>query len=159
MQFGVFAKTFEGRDPLTVLSAAQHAGFAAVQYNMACSGLASMPDALDSSVARAVASAALATGISITAVSGTYNMIHPDVAVRDRGHARLRVLAARCAALGTGFITLCTGTRDAEDQWRDHPDNHSPEAWRDLCISMAEAIRIAEEFDVVLALSPSLPML
>ena len=43
MQVGVFAKTFEGNHPATVLAAIRDAGFSTVQYNMACSGLGSLP--------------------------------------------------------------------------------------------------------------------
>ena len=49
---------------------------------------------------KAVASAAQTCGVSIAAVSGTYNMIHPNPAVRDQGQARLEVLASRCKAMG-----------------------------------------------------------
>ena len=38
--------------------------------------------------------------------------------------------------------------------WRAHPDNNTPEAWRDLVESMKQALAVAEEYDVVLALEP-----
>jgi len=37
MKLGIFAKTFDGADPSRVLPAVAAAGFAAAQYNMACS--------------------------------------------------------------------------------------------------------------------------
>ncbi len=43
MQIGIFAKTFAGNDADTVLRQSAEAGYEGVQYNMACSGLASMP--------------------------------------------------------------------------------------------------------------------
>jgi sugar phosphate isomerase/epimerase len=156
MQLGIFAKTFEGKSPSVVMAAAKAAGFSTVQYNMACSGLAAMPDVISDAQAREVADAALAHGVSVCAVSGTYNMIHPHVAVRDKGLARLDVLAARCHAMGTRVITLCSGTRDAEDQWRHHPDNTSKEAWRDLLVSMEAAEAIAETHDIELGIEPEL---
>ena len=156
IQLGIFAKTFPGSDPKTVLAAVRAAGYTATQYNMACSGLAAMPDAIELPAAQAVAHAAHEQGVSMTAVSGTYNMIHPDPAVRAAGHARLATLAASCAALGTRVITLCTGTRDAQDQWRAHPDNTTPEAWRDLLASMETAIGIADQHDVFLGIEPEL---
>ena len=107
-------------------------------------------------MARTVAQAAQSQGVAMTAVSGTYNMIHPDVAVREAGHARLATLAAACAGLGTRVITLCTGTRDAKDQWHGHPDNSSPEAWRDLLASMSRAIEMADEHDILLGIEPEL---
>jgi sugar phosphate isomerase/epimerase len=156
MRLGIFAKTFEGHDPLTVLSGAREAGFSAAQYNMACSGLEAMPDEIPADTATSIASAARATGVTVVAVSGTYNMIHPDIAVRDRGHDRLALLASRCADMGTGLITLCTGTRDAEDQWRWHPENASAEAWRDLLEAMQKALEIAEQHNVDLGIEPEL---
>jgi sugar phosphate isomerase/epimerase len=156
MQLGIFSKTFDGTDPATVLAAVRRAGFSAAQYNLACSGLPAMPDAIAPGVALAVAAAARAQGVAISAVSGTYNMVHPDIAVREAGHARLEALASACAGLGTRLITLCTGTRDAKDQWHEHPDNHTPEAWRDLLASMETAIAIADRHDVLLGIEPEL---
>jgi sugar phosphate isomerase/epimerase len=156
MRLGIFSKTFDGSDPATVLAAVRRAGFTAAQYNMACSGLPAMPDQIEPGVANAVALASKATAVEIAAVSGTYNMIHPDVKVREAGHARLETLAKSCAGLGTTLITLCTGTRDPKDQWREHPDNNTPEAWSDLLKVMETAIEIAERYDVVLGIEPEL---
>jgi sugar phosphate isomerase/epimerase len=156
MKLGIFAKTFEGTQPGPVLKAVAGAGFVCAQYNMACSGLASMPDAIDEGQAGAIAGAAQKAGIEIAAVSGTYNMIHPDRAVREAGHRRLAVLAERSHAMSTRLITLCTGTRDPSDQWKEHPDNGTPEAWRDLLEAMETAVGIAERYDVDLGIEPEL---
>jgi len=156
MRLGIFAKTFAGSDPATVLAASKATGFACVQYNMACSGLAAMPDALSAQDAAAVATASKASGVAIAAVSGTYNMIHPDPAVRAKGLARLEVLLRNAAAMGTGMVTLCTGTRDTEDQWRHHPDNAGPEAWADLLAEMGKACALAEPLGIKLGIEPEL---
>ena len=156
MKLGIFAKTFSGTDPQTVLTAASAAGFAAVQYNMACSGLPAMPDFISSETARAVAAGGSAASVTIAAVSGTYNMIHPDRRERSRGHTRLEVIAAAAAGLSTRLITLCTGTRDPHDQWRAHPANDTPDAWADLLESMHTALAIADRYDVELGIEPEL---
>jgi sugar phosphate isomerase/epimerase len=156
MQIGIFAKTFAGTDPATVLTAAAATGFDGVQYNMACSGLDAMPDAIAPEAVEAIASAARQTGQQIFALSGTYNMAHPDPAVRATGQRRLEVLARACKGMGTGLITLCTGSRDAEDQWRHHPDNATPEAWRDMLASFEVAVGIAEAHDIRLGVEPEL---
>jgi sugar phosphate isomerase/epimerase len=156
MRIGIFAKTFEGSDAPTVLAAARAAGYETVQFNMACLGLPPMPDAIPPGAAAGVARAARETGVSIAAVSGTYNMIHPDKAVRDAGLRRLDVLAASCAAMGAALVTLCTGTRDPHDQWRGHPGNATPEAWRDLLAEMEKAVAIAERHGVDLGVEPEL---
>jgi sugar phosphate isomerase/epimerase len=156
MRLGIFAKTFPGSDPETVLGAARAAGYAAVQYNMACSGLPAMPASLSPADCAAVADAATRTGVAVSAVSGTYNMIHPDPARRAIGLARLAVLIRNAAALGTGMVTLCTGSRDAVDQWRHHPDNATPAAWRDLLEEMGRACILAEAHGVRLGVEPEL---
>lgn len=156
MKLGIFARTFEGTDPDGVLKSVAQAGFACAQYNMACSGLPSMPDEITAAEARSVAEAAERYGLEIVAVSGTYNMIHPDIAVREAGHRRLEELARHCAGMSTGLITLCTGTRDPVDQWRAHPGNDLPDAWRDLLQAMEIATGIAERYGVDLGIEPEL---
>jgi len=156
MLLGIFSKTFEGQEPDGVLGQVARAGFSTAQYNMACSGLPPMPDAIDPTVTRAVALAAAKHGVQLAAVSGTYNMIHPDLTVRLAGHARLETLASACAGLGAPLITLCTGTRDTKDMWRKHADNDSADAWRDLLASMETAIAIADRYNVLLGIEPEL---
>jgi sugar phosphate isomerase/epimerase len=152
MRLGIFAKTFPGQTASEVLSAVTHAGFDCAQYNLACSGLASMPDEVDPAIIEEVK----ATQVEIVALSGTFNMIHPDAQVRGDGLRRLHVVARAARAMGAPLVTLCTGTRHSRDMWHDHPDNNSMEAWRDLLAAMAEAVHIAEQNNVELGIEPEL---
>ncbi|MEQ1944810.1 sugar phosphate isomerase/epimerase [Mesorhizobium sp. VNQ89] len=156
MRLGIFAKIFPGSEPAVVLDGVRAAGFSAAQYNFACSGLPSMPEAVSPEVAAAIAQASAKSGVSICAVSGTYNMAHPDPNVRADGLRRLEVIASSCAPIGTDIITLCTGTRDPEDQWRHHPDNGSREGWRDMVAEMEKAAAIAERHGIRLGIEPEL---
>jgi sugar phosphate isomerase/epimerase len=156
MQLGIFAKTFSGTDPLSVLTAVRDCGFTCAQYNMACSGLAPMPDDISQTVIQDIVKATAKTGVKLSAISGTFNMIHPDVSIRNQGLSRLAMLASNCANMGASLITLCTGTRDPDDQWRDHPDNQSNEAWSDLRTSCERAVAIAEQYNVLLGIEPEL---
>jgi sugar phosphate isomerase/epimerase len=63
-------------------------------------------------------------------------------------------MAAVCRPLGTSKIHICTGTRDRQSMWRRHPDNNTPEAWREMADCVRQAVAIAEEADVVLAFEP-----
>jgi sugar phosphate isomerase/epimerase len=56
--------------------------------------------------------------------------------------------------MGTGMITLCTGTRDPRDQWGYHPDNESPSAWVDLLSAMEQALTIAMKHNITLGIEP-----
>jgi sugar phosphate isomerase/epimerase len=156
MQLCICASTFQGSDPAAVLARVAASGFSGTQYDLACSGLEQMPDVIPSATAQAISAAASATGIRIVAISGTYNMIHPNPAVRRQGHTRLEALAAACGAMSTRVITLCTGTRDPDNEWRFHPDNGTPEAWRDLLESMEQAAAIAERYNVDIGIEPEL---
>ena len=154
MELGIFTRTFDTRGALPTLRAVAASGFTTAQFNFACLGLPSMPDQINTDDVSAVATASIDAGVSIAAVSGTYNMVHPDLAVRQRGLRRLEVLCGACATIGTRMVTLCTGTRDPEDQWRWHPDNVSKAAWSDLLTELESAVLIAERFDVVLGIEP-----
>ena len=58
--------------------------------------------------------------------------------------------------MGTELVTLCTGTRDPEDQWRRHPGNDTADAWRDLGTEMQKALLLAEQHGVDLGIEPEL---
>ncbi|RWL82455.1 MAG: sugar phosphate isomerase/epimerase [Mesorhizobium sp.] len=154
MQVGVFAKTFPGSEPTGVLAAVRDAGFAVTQFNLACAGLPSMPDAVPDAAIDAIGAAAEATGIGLVALSGTYNMAHPDSRMREDGLRRLAVVIETAARLSIPLVTLCTGTRNAEDQWACHPDNAHPSAWTDMAREMAKALQLAERHGVDLGIEP-----
>ena len=154
MRLGIFARTFPGTDPAVVLGAVRDAGYRCAQFNMACAGLPPMPDAIGPDVITAITAAVRATGIDLVALSATYNMVHPDKAVRDAGRHRLRPILAAARALAIPLVTLCTGTRDPDDQWRFHPDNARPEAWADLCREMEAALAMADAEGIDLGIEP-----
>jgi sugar phosphate isomerase/epimerase len=155
MRLGIFAKTFPGTQPLAVLGAAREAGYGAVQFNLACAGLPSLPaDMPPDAVLDGIAAAATATSVELAALSGTYNMAHPDPAQRAAGLAGLRVVIAVAARLGIPLVTLCTGTRHATDQWAHHPANAEPSAWADMAREIAAALSLAEAAGVSLGIEP-----
>jgi len=82
---------------------------------MALAGGPSMPDEIPALLASHIRAEASSRGLRLAAVSGTYNMAHPDASARADGQRRLHELIAAAAGLGTGVVTLCTGSRDATD--------------------------------------------
>lgn len=156
MRPGIFAKTFSRSSPEGVLDAVVAHGLYETQLNMSVAGLPSMPEEIDPALADLVRGAAARRGVTLAAVSGTFNMAHPDGEVRRDGLRRLGVISGACERLGTARITLCTGTRDREDMWRRHQENGSPEAWRDMLTTMQAAIEIAEDHGVTLAFEPEI---
>lgn len=156
MELGIFSKTFLRPSVEAVFDAVRDCGFTQVQFNMASCGLPSLPEHIAAETARHVARQAALRQVRLAAVSGTFNMIHPDPEQRRRGLAKLRVLAAACREMGASVITLCSGTRDPHDMWRRHPGNDDAAAWQDLLQSMVAALDIAEQHGITLAVEPEM---
>ena len=138
------------------LDAAKACGLSCVQMSMVCANLPEMPDQIPAELPGTIRREASARGIAIASVTGTFNMCHPDKEQRQTGLRRLRVLAEACPQMGASSIHVCTGTRDPNNMWRHHPDNDSPEAWRDMAACMREATGIARQANVVLAFEPEM---
>lgn len=156
MKVGIFAKTFAGTTPLEVLSAAASCGYACVQYNMACSGIGSLPEIISQETAEAARIASFATGVEVAAISATYNMIHPDLKKREAGRRSFAAIAERATAMGSRLLTVCSGSCNAQDQWSHHPDNQSPDAWRDMLGEFEALIEIADKHDILIGVEPEL---
>lgn len=156
MQIGIFAKTFVRPTLEETLDAVKAAGVDCVQFNMACAGPSSMPDEISPECAAEIKQAHESRGVVMAAVSGTFNMIHPEPGKRTEGIRRLALLAAASRHLGTQVITLCTGTKDPENMWRRHADNDSAQAWEELHRAMSQALEIAERHDVILGIEPEI---
>lgn len=154
IQIGIFPTVFPRPALEETLDAVAAHGIRTVEFNMTCAGQESMPDCIEPDLASRIRVAHAQRGITMAAVSGMYNTIDPDEQRRGDGLRRLRVLAESCAVLGTGVVTITTGTRNPDHLWRWHPENDSPEAWHDLLQAMGEAVRIAEDTGVLLAFEP-----
>lgn len=154
MQVGVFAKTFAGTDPQIVLDACHRAGFDCVQYNMACSGLGALPETIPADSARQLTAAAHAAGITIAALSATYNMTDPDPDRRRSGRVAFAALAGFAAAADCPMLTVCSGSLDAEDKWRHHPRNDDPDSWQEMCREFEILCAVAEANDILIGVEP-----
>lgn len=154
MELGIFAKIFVRNSLAETLAAVRAAGFQHIQFNVETAGLPVLPDAISPSEAAEIRAEIERAGIIVSSLSGTYNMIHPDPAMRARDFASFRVIAANAHAMNADLLTLCTGTRNTESMWRFHPGNNEPDAWTDLLASMEAALGVADEFDLRLAFEP-----
>jgi sugar phosphate isomerase/epimerase len=156
MQIGILTNTFDTTTPEDTARAVAAHELQAVQLELASVGLPAMPDADEISRAEAqrIRDAFAERGVAIAAVSGTFNMAHPDSAARQAGLRRLDAVAAACGDLGARVITLCTGTRSRESMWRWHADSYTDAAWRDMSETMRAAAHIGEAHGVTMAFEP-----
>src|SRR5262245_13915258 len=154
MTLGIFAKTFVRPTLGAVLDEVVQYGLDCVQFNLACVGMPTLPERIEPGFAGGIRLELQKRNITMAAVSGTFNMIHPGTQKRGDGLRRLKELIGACGLLGTSVVTLCTGTRDPEDMWRFHSDNDLPEAWNDVRASLDAVLPAAEANNVTLAIEP-----
>ena len=153
-QIGILLSSYTTGTIEARLDEAKAHGLPCVQVSMACAGLPDMPDEMPAGLPERFRREAAVRGIRIASVQGTFNKCHPDAEHRRMGLRRLRVLAEACSPMGTSTIHICTGTRDRNSMWRRHPENDSPQAWRDMAACVREAAEIARQAKVVLAFEP-----
>jgi len=156
MHLGIFAKTFPRPTLEETLDAVVAHGLTHIQFNMSCLGLATLPDRLDESSCRWIAQAVHDRGLTMAAISGTFNMCDPSDSRLENNLRRLEVLAAACRWLDTRIITLCTGTLDPHDMWKWHFENARKSTWERLVPVMKEAVKIADRHEVTLAFEPEI---
>jgi sugar phosphate isomerase/epimerase len=156
IEIGVFARTFPAGTAKQVAAAIREPGFTVTHLNLSVLGRPTLDAALTRQGAHAIASDFHAVGVRIWSLSGTFNAIHPDAALRRASAEACVALIARAPHFSAEVVTLCTGTRDPEDTWRAHPDNTSQEAWSDLRRTLDLLIPAARAAGIRLGVEPEL---
>jgi sugar phosphate isomerase/epimerase len=131
-------------------------GATGVQFDLVSAVGHSFPAELSAGTIETINEGFFRRHLKIAALSGTYNMIDPNPQARLVGAEGLDRLIAWAPRLGTGVVTLCTGSRDSESMWRRHPGNDSPEAWSDLLLQIERAVTVAAEYGVTLGVEPEI---
>ncbi|MDZ7617996.1 MAG: sugar phosphate isomerase/epimerase family protein [Patescibacteria group bacterium] len=150
MQLGIHTGTFQRPTITGALEATLRCGLQYVHLNLKGNG----SDTIEPQAAAAAARMLVETGMRVASLSGTFNMAHPDASVRNRGLAQLAELAPLAEHFQAPIISLCTGTRNPDSMWRGHPDNQTPEAWRDFTRTLETALHVAECYQVILGIEP-----
>lgn len=151
---GIFARTFQ-RDSLDDLLAVISAtGIAQVHFNLRCVGLDPLPADIPAELPAQVKNAFHRHNLHMCGLSGTYNTIDPDPSRRREQTRRAVRLIETAPSFGADLVSLCTGTRDATNMWRGHPDNDTADAWRDLLHTLEQLLTAAERSGVTLGIEP-----
>ena len=154
MYTAIFSRTYAMKNVAEAICAAAMDGYAGIQANLSSAGLVSLPDTAPPGIAAQFAQAARAQGIRLAALSGTYNMAHPDAKVREASRVGFQNVVSAAREMGAPIVSLCTGSRDPHDMWKFHPENGSDEAWKDLRSELEFALRVAQEAGIRLAIEP-----
>ena len=129
-------------------------GYQAIQFNFSSAGLPSLPKDWPETTLKEVMASAHQSGLTICALSGTYNMAHPDAARRQADRVGFANVVRAAQFMRVPLVTLCTGSRNAADMWSAHPDNGSPEAWETLRNELDFALDLAGRHGVALGVEP-----
>ncbi|WP_165222050.1 sugar phosphate isomerase/epimerase family protein [Aquisphaera insulae] len=151
---GIFARAYSPRPVEALFATIRADGFLSVQLNLSCLGLAPLPAELPAGIPATVRRAAQAAGLDLCALSGTYNMIHPDRDRRQADRVGFANVVRAAADMAIPLVSLCTGTRNPDNMWHHHPDNATEAAWSDLLAELDFALGLAESFGVALAIEP-----
>lgn len=154
MKLGIFETVFLRPTLAESFRAVALAGFSCVQFDFQSAEVDPWSGPIDNNLVDEIRSAAEAAPVRIPAVSGTFNMAHPDSGTRARGLRGFEQVAAQATALGAAYVTLCTGTRAMSSMWAFHHDNSTPGAWSDMLDSVRSALTIAERYDLTLVVEP-----
>jgi sugar phosphate isomerase/epimerase len=154
MELGIFSRTYQLIGIDRIFAQIAHDGFQTIQFNFSSAGLPSLPKDLPEATIKGVMASATQSGLTICALSGTYNMAHPDVARRQADRIGFTNVVRAAQLMQVPLVTLCTGTRDATNMWSAHPDNGSPEAWVALRGELDFALELAERHGVALGVEP-----
>ena len=154
MELGIFSRTYQPIGIDRICAQIAHDGFETIQFNFSSAGLASLPKDWPEETIKAVMASANQNGLSICALSGTYNMAHPDAARRGSDRIGFTNVVRAAQFMRVPLVTLCTGSRDAMNMWSAHPDNGTPEAWVALRGELDFALELAERHGVALGVEP-----
>jgi sugar phosphate isomerase/epimerase len=94
-------------------------------------------------------------GVEIAALAGYRNLVAPDPAVRVANIEALERCFELASSLGTPIVATETGTRHADGDWTDTPENWADEAWTLLHDALERLLPVAERCGAVLALEAS----
>ena len=161
MRIGICTTDFDRAMPARALfQRAADLGFEVVQLafgsveecDFSASAQIEIPEAVSPDALRAIAAASREAGVPIGAVNGTWNMAHPDAAVREEGLRRFDGFLNAVAALEVPIVSLCSGSRSRDGLWTYDETNVSESAWRDMAEGMARAVKMAERRGITLAI-------
>jgi sugar phosphate isomerase/epimerase len=150
----IFARIYRSTNAAEVFAAAAADRYHGVQFNLISAGLPTLPEQLPDGLAEKIKHQAQAAGVALAALSGTYNMVHPDLNVRASSRKAFANVIEAARRMSAPVVTLCTGSHDPQDMWKHHPDNQSALAWKVLRRELDFVLSLAESSGIKLAVEP-----
>lgn len=150
MELGIFSRTYETSDLEDTYKRMSANGIFHTQFNFSNAGIPTLPENVSDEDMECIRSLTEKYQIKIDALSGTFNMIAPDLEERQKGCEQFRTQCRLAGELNIPIVSLCTGSKYPNNKWKWHDDNLKQSSWDDLMRTTDEIIRYAEEYDVIL---------
>lgn len=158
MNIGICTTDFQATPLDALFETIGEMGFSSMQLAFATltesdfvpDGACEIPKALPRGVVDRIAKRAAQRSLDIVCVNGTFNMAHPDQAVRNESIARFPNFARAVRDVGCANISICTGTRNPDYLWSPHPLNETDAAWADMFDAVRRIVDVAEALGLTL---------
>lgn len=148
MNLGIFSKTFDG-DLETCFSKMSQMGIHHTQLNLLSAGMETMPAVIEFDKVKNILDMAEKYHISLDALSGTFNMINPNVEEKKEDLRRFEILCRIAKMLNIPIVTLCTGSRNPRSKWEWDEENLTPQAWNDLIDTTTKILEFGKKYNIV----------
>lgn len=149
-ELGIFSRTYEVKKLEETCRRMTEQGLFHTQFNLSNAGLDTLPAYAGEETLQEIREITARYQIRLDALSGTFNMIDPDLKRRKAGCRQFREQCRIAKELGIPVVTLCTGSKHPTDKWTWHEDNLKESSWEDLIRTTEELLGYAQEYDVVL---------
>lgn len=130
----------------------QFAFVSITESDFEANGQIEIPPYIAPSIIETIMRSSASYDLPIYVINGTFNMAHPDAAIREEGLRRLEILAAAAHEMKVPYISLCSGTGNCENLWGPSDDNITEDAWNRMLDTMQKAVAIAAKHGIILAI-------
>lgn len=153
IQVGIFTGYFPYALEETARRVRAH-GFNTVQLDLSFKDMDLATGAITPAKCRRIRDVLRAHNLSVCAVSGYTNIIHPDATVRRANIERLQTIIRHARELGSPYVITETGTYHPDSDWAPHPDNFTEQGYGECRDVIGELARLAAEHGAELLLEP-----
>lgn len=150
MEIGIFSRIYEIRDlEETYIRMTEHDIYH-TQFNLTNAGMPSFPDYIDEEKLEKIKNLTSKYKINLDALSGTFNMIDPDLEARKKGCEQFEIQCNIARILDIPIVSLCTGSKNKKSKWQWHEDNLKQSSWDDLMASTDYILKYAIDNNIIL---------
>jgi sugar phosphate isomerase/epimerase len=150
MEIGIFSKTFQEDNLERVLQKMSLNDIHHTQFNLTSAQVETMPYSITEKKIEEIRRLCKKYEVYLDAISGTFNMIAPNLEEREDGCRRFHVLCQIAQELMIPVVTVCTGSRNPESKWKWHRENDTQEAWKDLLYTTDQILKSAVQYNCIL---------